>query len=594
MTAYVYALKGEWRVSLAPEIDRVYWKRRDGTALTEVWQYRSLGWAVRQVRQHAARRRTGRNFTVKRRASEKMPHSAGRLHLTEGGISWHTYEAAWEKWRWLLAGRSLLFHEVVRLLGARDVREEMLSERNVRMVLQAGVLRQEVTLLPSIRMTGGQARWKCERCHAGRDQLLRTECARCGGICYYCDNCLLLGRAQACEPLLQFVSEACHQDERHSAGVNRRRRCADNAVSATHSLPLTPAQQRAAEAAFQFVKRRSEPIMLMWAVTGAGKTEMTFNVIAHVLSCGGRVAVATPRKDVVDELAPRFREAFPQVRVVKLHGDSGETWHEGELVIATTHQLWRWYCAFNLIVVDEVDAFPYRHDATLQAGLRRALTVGGQQLWLTATPPRAWQRAYRRGVLPGVTIPARYHGHPLPEPVLTVVRRLWQHINDSRSIPAMRQFFERVRKEAGQAYVFVPGLAYITPVTNWIERHVDAWTVTGVSSRDRERSQKIVRFRDKAVDCLVTTTILERGVTVPNAHVLILQADHPVFDEAALVQMSGRSGRSAAYPSGQVMWIASQMTREQQRAVTHIQSMNNEAKQHGWLVGATGGEGGWD
>lgn len=553
MTAYLYTLKGERQVSLAPEMDRMYWKEHDGTVLVEVWQFASVGWAMRQL-------------------GRKVLHPSGRRYvpdLAEDVGSWSAYEVTWKQWRPHLAGRSLLLSEVKRLLMTRGVREEVLSDRCVRRVLQVGVLRREVKLLSSIRMTGGQARWKCERCHAGRNQLRRTECARCGGICYYCDHCLLLGRAQACEPLLQVEGEG------YRGGT---RNLDDNSAQS-----LTAAQQRAADAALQFVKQGEAPMMLMWAVTGAGKTEMTFDVIAHVLRRGGRVAVASPRKDVVDELTPRFREAFSGVNIVKLHGDSGETWNEGELVIATTHQLWRWYHAFDLIVVDEVDAFPYRHSAALQAGLRRALTVHGQQLWLTATPPLAWQRAFNRGTLPGVTIPARYHGHPLPEPQLAVVRQLRRRIHNCRPIPAMERFFERVRREAGQAYVFVPGLSDIVPVTHWIEQYVADWCVTGVSSRDRKRSQKVAHFREKMYDCLVTTTILERGVTVQNAHVLIIQADHPVFDEAALVQMSGRCGRSATFPSGHVSWMASQMTREQRRALTHIQNMNREAMRHGWL-----------
>ena len=144
-------------------------------------------------------------------------------------------------------------------------------------------------------------------------------------------------------------------------------------------MSLTPAQRRAAERALAFVRDGKEPVLLLWAVTGAGKTEMTFAAVSHVLNRQGRVAVATPRKDVVNELTPRFRHAFPAVRIVKLHGESGETWLDGELVIATTHQLLRWYRTFDLIVVDEVDAFPYRHNRSLQAGVRRALKETGQQ-----------------------------------------------------------------------------------------------------------------------------------------------------------------------------------------------------------------------
>lgn len=573
MNPFLYEVNGEWRTSVAPEVDATYWKQYDGTVISEGWEYRSIGVALRDWHKLAdGEHRKQRRMWSRRR---RIPVEGTFVPIIQGlnRDAWQSIECLWDACRSILSGRSLLLKEVGRLLAARGAPSEALSEQRLAQVLQMGVLQGEVRLASGVQITGRQSAWRCERCASGRDKLQQTVCARCGGTCYYCDACLLLGRSTVCEPLLQIKHEAFSVSTRSVQTLSSR-----------HSPSLTPAQQRAAETALQFIKSGKETTMLMWAVTGAGKTEMTFEVVAHVLNHGGKVAVATPRKDVVNELTPRFRQAFPQVRTVKLHGDSGETWEAGELVIATTHQLLRWYRAFDLIIVDEVDAFPYRNNASLEAGILRALKMSGQQLWLTATPPRRWQTDFHRGRLPGVTIPARYHRHPLPEPRLTVERRLWKHIDDGRVIPAMRQFFEYVQNRAGQAYVFVPGLPYLTTVINWIRLHVKGpLSVAGVSSRDRERSEKVERFRDKEYDCLVTTTILERGVTVSNAHVLILHADHPIFDEAALVQMSGRSGRSADYPTALVTWIATENSEEIRRAVHHIQFMNREAKRHGWL-----------
>lgn len=607
MTACLYCVDGEWRVSLAPEVDVTYWHRK-GVVIREGWSYRSIAWAMRDMRQLQERgarfeRNVGKwhvqRLAVKDRNGPSEFPTDKRYPRLEGQMdadSWRHCVTLWDEWRPLLVGRSLLLHEVRRLLAARweaahdrhlAVRLGMslietsppLPIQWVRRVLQVGVLEREITVASAIRMQGGQAEWMCERCHARRDRLVATACARCGGTCYYCDDCLLLGRSSACEPLLQFAmgaTEAAVVEEGSLA-------CRVDIQAGGHPSTLTPAQQRAAEQAVAFVKKGEEPTMLMWAVTGAGKTEMTFDVVLHVLSRGGRVAVASPRRDVVNELTPRFRQAFPSVRLVKLHGESGQTWQDGELVIATTHQLLRRYRAFDLIIVDEVDAFPYSHNESLQAGVRRALKEDGQQLWLTATPPRSWQKAFRRGQLPGVTIPVRYHGHPLPEPKITLERRLWVRVQRKQLIPSMADFFAYVRRVDGQAYVFVPSLSHLSSVLNWINVHAPGVRAAGVFSRDRDREEKIEAYRDKDYDCLVTTTILERGVTVANAHVLILQADHPIFDEAALVQMSGRSGRSASFPSGYVSWIATEHTREQRRALKHIRGMNREARENGWL-----------
>nr|WP_313784528.1 DEAD/DEAH box helicase [Paenibacillus larvae] len=129
---------------------------------------------------------------------------------------------------------------------------------------------------------------------------------------------------------------------------------------------LSEAQSAASAEAVRFLDRRRKNTadrqpdrFLIWAVTGAGKTEMIFPLIAHELARGGRVLIATPRRDVVLELAPRIAKAFAGVELAVLYGGSTDRWERGALTIATTHQLLRFTQAFDLVVIDELDAFPY-------------------------------------------------------------------------------------------------------------------------------------------------------------------------------------------------------------------------------------------
>jgi competence protein ComFA len=80
---------------------------------------------------------------------------------------------------------------------------------------------------------------------------------------------------------------------------------------------------------------------------------------------------------------------------------------------------------------------------------------------------------------------------------------------------------------------------------------------------------------------LVTTTILERGVTVPFVDVYILDADSQQFDSAALIQMAGRAGRSQQDPNGFVYFCAADWTSSQKEAVQHIRDMNRRASKAG-------------
>jgi late competence protein required for DNA uptake (superfamily II DNA/RNA helicase) len=82
---------------------------------------------------------------------------------------------------------------------------------------------------------------------------------------------------------------------------------------------------------------------------------------------------------------------------------------------------------------------------------------------------------------------------------------------------------------------------------------------------------------------LVTTTILERGVTVPKSDVYIVDADSDLFDEASLVQMAGRAGRSKDDPNGKVVFAAPAWTKSQRDAIRQIRMMNAAAYKNGFI-----------
>ena len=118
---------------------------------------------------------------------------------------------------------------------------------------------------------------------------------------------------------------------------------------------LTPFQEKVSKGLIQAVDKQ-EPT-LVHAVTGAGKTEMIYQVVAKVIDEGGAVCLASPRIDVCLELYKRLQDDFA-CEIALLHGES-EPYFRTPLVVATTHQLLKFYHAFDLLIVDEVDAFPY-------------------------------------------------------------------------------------------------------------------------------------------------------------------------------------------------------------------------------------------
>ncbi|WP_438447392.1 helicase-related protein [Gorillibacterium sp. sgz5001074] len=202
---------------------------------------------------------------------------------------------------------------------------------------------------------------------------------------------------------------------------------------------------------------------------------------------------------------------------------------------------------------------------------------------LSATPPAALQKELRQGHLPYVRVPVRYHGHPLPVPMRIPSPPIEQWVRRGRVPHKLRKSLQLSLDRGAQLFVFVPKIALVEPLVRLLSRLYPDKLVKGTSSKDEERGDKVSSFREKTVDLLVTTTILERGVTVPKTDVFILGADSRLFDEASLVQMSGRAGRSKDDPNGHVYFVSQEWTRAQASAVRQIRTMNRIASDQGYL-----------
>lgn len=323
---------------------------------------------------------------------------------------------------------------------------------------------------------------------------------------------------------------------------------------------------------------------LIWAVTGAGKTEMVFPLVESVISRGGRACIASPRRDVVLELDPRIRKAFPECSVVTLYGGSEQRWDRGEITLSTTHQLIRFHEAFDLVIIDELDAFPFHGDPMLHYAAAKSRLRGAPTLLLSATPPSELQRDARRGKLAHARVPVRYHRHPLPVPKLLSSPSVRQLLAKGRVPRALMQALQQSLGRGAQVFLFVQRISESEPMAALLRKQWPAIAIEATSSQDPHRADKVTRFRGADTRLLVTTTILERGVTIPRSDVFILDADGQLFDEASLVQMAGRAGRSADDPAGRVYFVAVARTLSQLKAVRHIKGMNRTAAQRGFLL----------
>ncbi|WP_307250398.1 helicase-related protein [Croceifilum oryzae] len=458
-------------------------------------------------------------------------------------------------------GRLLLDQEVERF---RTLHFPQKSEDEWQEMIQQWREKNWLSVFPAIQRRSG--RWKCLRCGADQELIFFTPCGRCErDTCASCKHCLLLGRARSCHQLYQFVRE-----EPDRAPIPR--------IVTPPSIQLTAKQLVAAQKLSVYVKQQA-PTVLFWAVTGAGKTETMIPVIELLIRQGKSVLWCTPRQDVVKELAPRLKRMFPDGLVSEHYAGSPDEWMLSPLMIATAHQTIRMAHLFDLVIVDEADAFPLEGNPALEYSIQRSKRTGGTMILLTATPTDSWIRKMRKGELPTVLLPCRFHGKPMPCPIWKRETNLWRQIKSHTMNGTIQRILGEITSTDGQALWFVPRIEDVKVVAEWLKRGFprDEGKVDFVSSTDENRTSKILRFRNGSILHLVTTTILERGITVPQCNVIVLRADHFVYDRASLVQIAGRVGRSLQYQAGKVWFLSNHKTEPICQAIREIQLLNREA-----------------
>ncbi|MBP3040164.1 DEAD/DEAH box helicase [Bacillaceae bacterium Marseille-Q3522] len=390
-------------------------------------------------------------------------------------------------------------------------------------------------------------------------------CERCQKNCIYCRRCIMMGRVSSCSPLISWCGPAPKIQSKNE--------------TLYWEGTLSSGQQKASEAVARAIAQNRE--LLVWAVTGAGKTEVLFNGIGQALQAGKRICIATPRTDVVLELTPRLKKVFPNHQVASLYGGSNDRHTFAEITISTTHQLLRFYHAFDAVIVDEVDAFPYTVEPMLQYAVKQARKPVSAMIYLTATPNERWQRECEAGKRAYVTIPARYHRHPLPVPKFVWCGN-WEKNLGKGSLPAIvREWINDHLQIEKQILLFIPQIKYIPKILPILRKLHPA--IEAVHAADQERKEKVQRMRDKEILVLVTTTILERGVTFPNIDVAVLGAEDKIFSESALVQISGRAGRSYQYPTGEIVFFHFGKTTAMVNAYRQIRNMNQLAEKMGLI-----------
>lgn len=418
--------------------------------------------------------------------------------------------------------------------------------------------------IPAI-LKEGQS-WRCMRC--GETEI--KEWPSIYGLAGTCPSCTALGALSSLQVL-------CRISDNQNPSLSIMK---SNPVAFSPHWALSQAQNKASREILEFVSTETGKDLLLWAACGAGKTEVCFPAAAWALKKGLKVLFAAPRQDVVLDVAPRLEQDFPGLSISVLTGVSAERFASASLVLATTHQVLRFYHTFDLIFMDEVDAFPYQGNSALAWGLQQSLKPGGKIVYLTATPSSEQRTRIENGEMRLVRLPARHHRHPLPVPEW--IKYVAESYKPTANHSEIRQWVKRL-SELGPVLVFVPKISWVNLYVEKLRTLFPGWGIEGSYSSDPKRRVKIEKLKKGVYSVFVSTSILERGVTVPNVQVIVIEADHEVFDERGLVQMAGRVGRTRENPKGRALFLAPHKTPAIQKAIAWIQEQNNIALEQGLI-----------
>lgn len=301
--------------------------------------------------------------------------------------------------------------------------------------------------------------------------------------------------------------------------------------------------------------------VLINAVCGSGKTELVYKTIEYCLKHKLQVGFAIPRKDVVIDLFPRLKDAFPHQKVISIYG--GHTNNlSGDIIILTTHQLYRFENYFDLLILDEVDAFPFYNNQILNTMFKKS--VKGNYIMMSATSLDNIKEEIikQNGLI--FTLNKRYHNHPLP-------------------VPTIKEFFigkniyliyklNKFLKCNKPTLIFVPTIKICERLYAFLKIFFKNGEC--VHSQKKNREEIVENFKKNKLLFLVTTSILERGVTIKNLQVIVYNADNYLFDSKALIQIAGRVGRKIDAYDGEVVFLGGYNSTSMQEAKTKILQAN--------------------
>ena len=312
---------------------------------------------------------------------------------------------------------------------------------------------------------------------------------------------------------------------------------------------FTAGQKSAVEEVFKCVKSPHKMNLLLQGDVGSGKTAVALAGIYMAAKSGFQAAMIAPTEVLARQNAAIIERYFPDFKSCALTGSTPAAEKRelkkqiasGEIsIVCGTHAVIQNDVAFKNLaftVCDEQHRFGVAQRASLSEK-----GEGADTLIMSATPiPRTLSLIFY-GDLDIVTIKDKP----------AVRREIITSIIPERKIADMYKYVAEQAKLGNQTYFVCPKIegddeGTVMSVTELFEDLKAKIPTVKIAllhgkMKDREKNEIMSAFKAKEYDCLVSTTVIEVGVDVPDATIMIIY-NAERFGLSQLHQLRGRVGR---------------------------------------------------
>ncbi len=323
----------------------------------------------------------------------------------------------------------------------------------------------------------------------------------------------------------------------------------------------TPDQLRAIEDTKRDMESDNIMDRLICGDVGFGKTEVAIRAAFKAVQDGKQVAYLVPTTILAEQHFETFNErmkGYPiEIRMMsrfctpKQIKENLDGLAKGKIdIVIGTHRLLSKdvvYKDLGLLIIDEEQRFGVKHKETIKQ-LKKTVDV----LTLTATPiPRTLHMS-----LIGIRDMSLLEEAPVDRrPIQTYV------MENDREI--VKEAISRELARGGQVYYVYNRVDDIERITLELKNMLPDASIEFAHGKMHERELENImhNFINKEIDVLVSTTIIETGLDIPNVNTIIIHnADN--FGLAQLYQLRGRVGRSDRSAYAFLMYRRDKVIRE--------------------------------